>query len=235
MNTTGFESIGKNVGNSFSKFFDLFVERETPTLSRGLGQGAFRGYIPCGGKRDCVLIIDKSGSMLDKDWRPSRMEAAFAAAGEFCRRLGLEQPGARVALVGFGDRAKVLAAMTPAEMVDPRAPEKWDRACLGGTRIDKGLALAIKLLNDSDGIGQVVLLTDGQDQASATRRVAAELTQRAVLDCVGIGGSPADVDEGLLKSIATKKPDGTPRYRWIGDPEELNQHFRDLAGGLSRS
>ena len=52
--------------------------------------------------------------------------------------------------------------------------------------------------------------------------------------CVGIGGKPTDVNEKLLKSIASKYPDSSPRYRWIGDKKGLVQHFHQLAGRITR-
>lgn len=44
-----------------------------------------------------------------------------------------------------------------------------------------------------------------------------------------------EVNEEILKSIASCHPDGTPRYRWIGDKEQLVEHFKQLAGRITRS
>ena len=55
------------------------------------------------------------------------------------------------------------------------------------------------------------------------------------IDCVGIGGKPTDVDEGLLKAVASRHPDGvTPRYAFIGDKSDLIEKFEALAGRITR-
>ena len=64
---------------------------------------------------------------------------------------------------------------------------------------------------------------------------APDLTaQTGVPGCIGIGGAPHDVDEPLMKHIASEYPDGSKRYRWIGDKERLAQHFHCLAGRITR-
>jgi len=53
-----------------------------------------------------------------------------------------------------------------------------------------------------------------------------------VIETVGIGGSPADVDEDLLKAMASLDPHGQPRYRFIGDRQALLQEFEAKAAQL---
>ena len=48
--------------------------------------------------RKCVLVLDASASMLDSDWKPSRLGAAKEAAKTFCQRLRTEQPNASTAI-----------------------------------------------------------------------------------------------------------------------------------------
>lgn len=92
------------------------------------------------------------------------------------------------------------------------------------------------MLENSTGACQVVLLSDGHHNCGASpRAVAKKIKEKAILECVGIGGRPSDVDTRLMKAIASERPDGTKRYRWIGEREELVKHFTDLAGGISRS
>ena len=98
-----------------------------------------------------------------------------------------------------------------------------------------GLKGALGLLKNPASPAQVVLLTDGQNTGKDPIALAERLKKRAVIECVGIGGSPEDVDECLLKQIASAYPDGTRRYRWIGQKEQLIKHFHKLAGGIRRA
>ena len=60
------------------------------------------------GVRDCVLVLDASGSMYLTDWKPSRLGAAQEAAEAFVKRLKEEQPASRVAIVAYGHNAQIL-------------------------------------------------------------------------------------------------------------------------------
>lgn len=186
------------------------------------------------GPRACILVLDASGSMADRDWRPSRLAAAKEAAKAFCRRLAREEPKARVAIVGYSDNAELLVNLTPAKHLETLIKAIDQIRAFGGTNITAGIAIAVDLLKN--GPGQVIALTDGHhNEGPGPANIAHDLKQLAVLECVGIGGSPSDVDETLLKEIASPYPDGTKRYRWIGDKEQLVRHFHNLAGGITRS
>lgn len=187
------------------------------------------------GPRDAVLAIDASGSMTSRDWKPSRMKAAREGASEFVERMAREQPDSRIAIVAYGDVGQLVIPLTPA----------YERAQLqaaidsipgqGGTDMTSGLEIALDLLMYSGRPGQVVLLTDGFHNGNCSPEpVADQLKQYAVIDCIGIAGSPGSVDERLLRYIASTNSDGSKRYRWIGDKQQLVQHFRDLAGRIAR-
>ena len=64
--------------------------------------------------------------------------------------------------------------------------------------------------------------------------MAVMLKQRldAVIDVVGIGGSPSVVNEALLRQVATTDPDGFCHYRFIKDAQALSKHYTQLAQGL---
>ena len=107
---------------------------------------------------------------------------------------------------------------------------------MGSTNMKAGMKKALRLLNRYRGrTCQVVLLSDGHNTGGSPRNVGGELKEFAVVECVGIGGSPDDVDETLLKALASAGPDRTPRYRWIGDKERLVRHFHNLAGRITRA
>ncbi len=185
--------------------------------------------------RDCVLVIDASGSMEATDWKPSRLKAAKEAAKTYCERLSTEEPNAQVAIVGYGSCAKVFCPLTRAADTGTlnRAITRIDG--LGGTNIRAGLQETSAILKHSKNDCQVILLTDGHNTGRSPKSVAATLKKNATIECVGIGGSPHDVDEKLLRWIASESTDGSKRYRWIGDKERLVKHFHKLAGRISRS
>ena len=84
----------------------------------------------------------------------------------------------------------------------------------GTTNITEGLKAAGHLLGRSARACQVVLLSDGyHNTGPKPGPVAERLRQRAVLECVGIGGAPRDVDESLLKSMASGVPRDAPLLR----------------------
>ena len=162
--------------------------------------------------RDCVLVIDVSGSMLDDDWKPTRLDAAKNAAKTFARHLSQEQPNAHIGVVAFGFGAKVICRLTLAREVNMICHEIDRIGENGSTNMYAGLKAALDLLRDHARTCQVVLLTDGHNTGQNPEKLADRLKEFAILECTGIGGSPADVDEPFLKRIASTYPDGKKRY-----------------------
>ena len=50
-----------------------------------------------------------------------------------------------------------------------------------------------------------------------------------MIDIIGIGGSPKDVEEPRLKKLASKNADGLPRYIFISDTARLIETFEKAA------
>lgn len=75
------------------------------------------------------------------------------------------------------------------------------------------------------------MLTDGEHLGDGNPvNIAKRLKSIGVtIDCIGIGGSPDDVDERLLRQIASRDADGSIRYCFIGDQEQLIQKYQTLA------
>jgi Ca-activated chloride channel family protein len=178
-----------------------------------------------------VLAFDTSSSMAAKDLRPSRMEAAKAAARTFVRK----QPETiRVGVVAFGesglitqqpttDREQVVAA------IDRLSPT-------GGTALGRGIQTSLSAIAgrtvqlDSPGGGveatgpdvgyygssAVILLSDGENTDGPDPQAAADLASTAGVKVYPIGlGSVAGtvlqidgfqiataLDETTLRSIA---------------------------------
>ena len=185
--------------------------------------------------RDCVLVVDASGSMESDDWPPTRLDGAKEASKEFCRRLALEDSDARIAIVAYGCDAETYCPLITARELTRLEQAIDEIDSLGSTNMRAGLKQALYLLSHSQRDCQVVFLSDGENTGHSPYPVAAKLREKAVINCVGIGGSPSDVDEGLMKKVASEYPDGSKRYRWIGDRERLVKHFQNLAGRITRS
>lgn len=202
--------------------------------------GGDNAPLPCelaASTRDSVLLIDASGSMALGDWQPSRLEAAQEAAEGYVDELAGARPDARIAVIAFGSNADIKCDLTAVDRAaDIKAAIRAIDLC-GDTNLSAGLTAALEVQKRSRAAErQVVVLTDGEsNRGDLVSWVAARLRARAVLECVGIGGSPQDVNERLLKSIASKDPTGRPRYRWIGDKRQLVDHYRKLAGRITRT
>ena len=84
---------------------------------------------------------------------------------------------------------------------------------------------------DDDSLKRIIMLTDGEHNTGGSPlAIASNLKNTGVIiDCIGIGGSPSDVDENLLKQIASKNPDGSIRYCFIGDQQQLLRKYQSLA------
>ena len=181
--------------------------------------------------RDRVLVLDASPSMLETDWPPSRLQAAQESAAAFCRCLARDEPEARIALVAYGGFAEILCPLTPARHLNELLGHIDRIRVVSATNIGDGTQKAAEALARARGTSQVVLLSDGHNNTGPDPRpIAHKLKQSTVIECIGIGGSPSDVDEELMKDIASAYPDGTKRYRWVGDPERLEEAFVELAG-----
>ncbi len=86
--------------------------------------------------------------------------------------------------------------------------------------------------SDNDNVlRRIIMLTDGEyNQGGCPITTASKLKKSGVIiDCIGIGGSPDDVDEATLKQIASRNPDGSIRYCFIGDQQQLIQKYQTLA------
>jgi hypothetical protein len=78
---------------------------------------------------------------------------------------------------------------------------------------------------------RIILLSDGEHNGAGSPVPIASRLKNAgvVIDCIGIGGSAASVDEKLLRQIASRNPDGSIRYCFIGDQQKLLKKYQNLA------
>ncbi|GAA2470921.1 VWA domain-containing protein [Terrabacter carboxydivorans] len=194
-----------------------------------------------------VLAFDVSGSMAATDVKPSRLEAAKAAARAFVAK----QPASvRIAVVAFGgtglvtqrptdDRAAVLAAVA---RLKPSGDTSLADGILGGLSAivgkpvkapgDAELGTAQETPIGYHGGTAIVLLTDGEDTSDAGPAGAAQLASAAGVRIEPIGlGTPAGttiqvdgfsiataLDESSLQAVA-QTTGGT--YRRASDAATL--------------
>lgn len=203
-----------------------------------------------------VIAIDASYSMEQDDWKPTRLDAAKEATAALIERKRCIAPEDEIAILSYAGNAKILCRAVTVQSETPRLFQALGNIELGGsTNITAGLeasqrslklskrrTFVERLLYDSaeeteDRCSRILLLTDGgHNEGRSPRSLASKLKNAGVcIDCIGIGGSPADVDEELLKQIASLQPDGvTPRYAFIGDKSDLIAKFEQLAGRITR-
>jgi Ca-activated chloride channel family protein len=201
-----------------------------------------------------VLAFDTSGSMAAPDLRPTRMEAAKAAARTFVER----QPATiRLGVVAFGesglitqqpttDRVQVLAA------IDRLAPT-------GGTALGRGIQTSLSAIagrtvrldapeggaaGDGGDVGYygssaVVLLSDGENTDGPNPQDAADLASTAGVKVypIGLGSAAGTVlevdgfqiatalDEPVLRQIAETT---NGRYFNAADEKELAEVYGAL-------
>jgi len=182
---------------------------------------------------DVVLLLDVSGSMTERDYPPSRLEAAKAAALEFLhQKLGID-PRDNVSVVTFAGAANRLCNLLNLDRDRERLENTIKRiSCRAwtGTAIGDGLSAAGAVLGESRSpIQRIVLLSDGQNNRGRAPQLLAEQLKKAgvIIDTIGIG-DPKVVDEATLKAIASEI-DGRLRYRHISSARELIRYFAGLS------
>ena len=167
---------------------------------------------------EVVLVLDRSGSMEYDDYRPTRIEAAKAAAGTFLEQI---QAGDSTALVSFSDFATLDVPLTEdrglsLEYLGGLWPD-------GGTAIGEGLYTAIDVLEGgaAESVKAIVLLSDGASNEGRDPRHAADAARNAGIPIftVGIGAYGEDFDEPTLRHIAETTGG---EYLYAPDEEQLS-------------
>lgn len=206
-----------------------------------------------------VLVNDVSGSMKDSDWPPTRLAGAVEAGCALIRIKAQQSADDEVGVVAFSFSGWVMHGAAAAGRNATALTRAMQALRVGGgTNMSAGLETAGTLLDGrpagrrlvervsrwvfGQGDGpqrpqfrrRVILLTDGcHNEGPSPRKVARALKDAGtVIDCIGIGGGPAEVDEKLLKDLASQDPDGKPRYRFIGDKSKLISTYKKLANRI---
>ncbi len=170
---------------------------------------------------DIMLDLDVSGSMLARDFKPDRLEAAKEVATQFIN----DRPNDRIGLVIFAGEAFTQCPLTADHAALINLLKDVKTGLLeDGTAIGEGLATAVNRLKDSQAKSKtIILLTDGvNNSGSVDPLTAAEIAKtygiRVYTIGVGTYGEApypvqtpfgiqyqpmkVEIDEPLLKQIA---------------------------------
>jgi Ca-activated chloride channel homolog len=171
---------------------------------------------------DIVMAIDVSTSMLARDLKPDRLEAAKDVATQFIAG----RPYDRIGLVIFSGESFTQCPITTDHSVVTNLLRNTETGVIeDGTAIGNGLATAVARLKDSKAVSKVIiLLTDGENNMGEVPPLtAAEIAKtfgvRVYTIGVGTIGTapypvqtpfgtriqdiPVKIDEESLKSIAS--------------------------------
>jgi len=185
-----------------------------------------------GQREHTVFVNDVSGSMGETfDGSMTKSAAAIRAAVNMVLQKAKIDPHDEVGVVAFTNCARIVLTMSPIVSQKARILRAIQSLRSGGrTDIDTGLRAARQLFDwdQADVVRRVELLTDG---LGGNPRATAEDLKRhgVVIDVVGIGAHPRDVNEGLLKQVASVV-EGELHYRFVRDQQTLLAHYTQLAG-----
>lgn len=81
---------------------------------------------------------------------------------------------------------------------------------------------------------RIIMLTDGEHNGGGDPvKISGRLKNAGVIvECVGIAGSPGQVDEKRLKRIASQDENGHPRYCFVGDTTQLIKKYESMANQI---
>jgi Mg-chelatase subunit ChlD len=173
--------------------------------------------------------------MLEQDWPPSRLLAAMNAACDFVQAAEQNNPDNEIAIGAFDQAGQVVSPFVPARV--PELPSRIRGITTGSsTNITAGLLVAETLFASVPPASErmVLLLTDGVHNVGPDPYdVADRLKQANVrIETIGIANEQA-VNAVMLKALASTRPDGTSRYKFIGDPRGLVEHVEKIARRLT--
>jgi hypothetical protein len=183
--------------------------------------------------------------MAEMDYPPSRIGAGKRAMTAFLERRRVCRPENVLSVVAFNFGAWWVGSVNC--ICDPRAVDDLQRL-LGSLQPEGGTDLSGAFTLIRDGVQdrfrriaeedspsvpvRVLVLTDGHSNGDPVPHAGFLKQQGVVIEIVGIGGSPAAVNEPMLKQCASIE-NGCLLYRFIGDQgggtEALVEHFTGIA------
>lgn len=209
-----------------------FTDKDHPTAPALFRAGApAMASLPIGPYLNAI-VLDKSGSMDNSDFHPSRIAAAKNAIEVFAARRAQLSPKDRLAIIGFDDYARVYLPWSLAGQDLSKALRRI--VADGGTDLEAGLNQAYQMIlwkMSSALMPRILLLSDGHGDDPIKR--AKQIKDHGILiQVIGIGGQPSDVDEAVLKAIATTDASGFTHYWFINDSQSLIDQYEQLSTGI---
>jgi Ca-activated chloride channel family protein len=177
---------------------------------------------------DIVMALDISGSMLSKDFKPNRLEAAKDVAQDFID----SRPNDRIGLVIFSGESFTQCPLTTDHAVIKNLFSGIHTGMIrDGTAIGNGLATAVSRVKDSHAKSKVViLLTDGvNNQGSVAPLTAAEIAKAFGVRVYTIGVGTI----GKALAPIAMYPDGSYQYGYVDVEidEKMLGEIADMTGG----
>jgi Ca-activated chloride channel homolog len=175
---------------------------------------------------DIVMAIDVSTSMLARDLKPDRIEAAKDVATQFIAG----RPYDRIGLVVFSGESFTQCPLTTDHAVVTNLLRNTHTGVLeDGTAIGNGLATAVSRLKESDAVSRVIiLLTDGENN----RGEIPPLTAAEIAKTFGIRVYTIGVGTIGTAPYPVETPFGTRiQDVQVKIDEESLQSIADITGG----
>ena len=178
-----------------------------------------------------IILIDQSGSMSMNDYKPSRLGGAKEATHSFINEMRSSGADSLAGILTFGSTGNVICP--PVSVISGHGQLNSAITNLrtdGSTNTQAGLQLAQATVGQCPHAinPRVLMLTDGYSDQSPVEAAESLKFCGVQLDIIGIGGTPAQVNEGELKEMASVVH-GEVRYWFIKSVPELVQKFQSLA------
>jgi hypothetical protein len=88
-----------------------------------------------------------------------------------------------------------------------------------------------EISSNDNCLRRIIMLTDGgYNEGGSPMNIADRLKDKGtIIDVVGIGGNPDEVEVEKIEEVASRNPDGSLRYCFIGDQDSLIKKYESLA------
>lgn len=206
------------------------VRQPTFRPDQGVGPGSSTHLM--NQREHTIFVIDKSGSMAAPyNGQYTKIEAAIRANTTMVVTKAQIDDQDQIGIVAFESSAFPILPLSPIASRKRQIIEALrSLTCDDGTDINEGLKAARNMFDWSrnDVVRRIVLLTDGHG-GDPLRTVGDLKSRGVVIDVIGVGADPSNVDEKLLKKVASTV-DGELRYRFIKDQQTLVKHYTHIAG-----
>lgn len=183
-------------------------------------------------QREHTFFVNDVSSSMASAYDPgiTKEEASIRAAVTMVLQKAHLDPNDEIGIVTFNSKAQLVLRLCPLHSHRREIIARLQSLTpSNGTDINEGLMAARDAFDWSrkDVVRRIILLTDGQ--GGNPQRTAEDLKAKGVvIDVIGVGDKPSNVNETLLKKVASTV-EGELRYRFIKDHQTLVAHYTQLA------